>query len=138
MNERIRELAEQAKKYALDAMIKITDKEQALKVYSASYDTKFAELIIRECVEVCHKMAEDSDSYVVHDGDTCAEQIKKHFGVESTSIKVGSRVKVVSGFNVGAKGTVSYIEPTGRMWVMRDGASTDVFYHPEEVIGVER
>ena len=138
MNERIRELAEQAKKYALDAMIKITDKEQALKVYSASYDTKFAELIIRECVEVCHKMAEDSDSYVVHDGDTCAEQIKKHFGVEDNSIKVGSRVKVVSGFNVGAKGTVSYIEPTGRMWVMRDGASTDVFYHPEEVIGVER
>jgi len=137
MNERIRELAEQAKKYALDAMIKITDKEQALKVYSASYDTKFAELIIRECVEVCHKMAEDSDSYVVHDGDTCAEQIKKHFGVESTSIKVGSRVKVVSGFNVGAKGTVSYIEPTGRMWVRRDGSSSDVFYHPEEVIGVE-
>ena len=43
---------------------------------------KFAELIVRECVEVCHKMAEDSDSYVVHDGDTCAEQIKKHFGVE--------------------------------------------------------
>jgi len=137
MNERIRELAEQAKKYALDAMIKITDKEQALKVYSASYDTKFAELIIRECVEVCHKMAEDSDSYVVHDGDTCAEQIKKHFGVEDNSIKVGSRVKVVSGFNVGAKGTVSYIEPTGRMWVRRDGSSSDVFYHPEEVIGVE-
>jgi len=43
MNERIKELAEQAKKYALDAMIKITDKEQALKVYSESYDTKFAE-----------------------------------------------------------------------------------------------
>jgi len=50
MNERIRKLAEQAKKYALDAMIKITDKEQALKVYSASYDTKFAELIVRECM----------------------------------------------------------------------------------------
>ena len=43
---------------------------------------KFAELIVRECVEVCHKMAEDSDSYVVHDGDTCAEQIREHFGVE--------------------------------------------------------
>jgi len=43
---------------------------------------KFAELIVRECAEVCHKLAEDSDSYVVHDGDTCAEQIKKHFGVE--------------------------------------------------------
>jgi hypothetical protein len=52
MNERIRQLAEQAKKYALDAMIKITDKEQALKVYSESYDTKFAELIIQECIGV--------------------------------------------------------------------------------------
>ena len=49
MNERIRQLAEQATKHALDAMIKITDKEQALKVYSESYDTKFAELIIEEC-----------------------------------------------------------------------------------------
>jgi hypothetical protein len=43
---------------------------------------RFAELIVRECAGICHKMAEDSDSYVVHDGDTCAEQIKKHFGVE--------------------------------------------------------
>ena len=51
MNERIKELAEQAKKYALDAMIKITDKEQALKVYSESYDTKFAELIVKECID---------------------------------------------------------------------------------------
>ena len=43
---------------------------------------KFAELIVAECVEVCHKLAEDSDSYVVHDGDTCAKQIKQHFGVK--------------------------------------------------------
>ena len=48
MNERIRELAEQAKKHALDAMIKIADKEQALKVYSESYDTEFAELILED------------------------------------------------------------------------------------------
>ena len=50
MNERIKRLAEQAKKYALDTMIKITDREQALKVYSESYDTKFAELIVTECL----------------------------------------------------------------------------------------
>ena len=129
MNKRIKTLAKVA---GYDEINKA-----AMKLIGFDLE-KFAELIVKECVEVCHKMAEDSDSYVVHDGDTCAEQIKKHFGVESTSIKVGSRVKVVSGFNVGAKGTVSYIEPTGRMWVMRDGASTDVFYHPEEVIGVER
>lgn len=42
----------------------------------------FAELIVGECIDLCHKMAEESDSYVVHDGDTCAEQIKQHFGVE--------------------------------------------------------
>ncbi len=55
MNEQIKQLAEQAKKYALDAMIKITDKEQALKVYSETYDTKFAELIVRECIEACSR-----------------------------------------------------------------------------------
>tara|TARA_R110000823_G_C15548367_1_gene459014 strand:+ start:52 stop:369 length:318 start_codon:yes stop_codon:yes gene_type:complete len=43
---------------------------------------KERERCARECAEVCHKMAEDSDSYVVHDGDTCAEQIKQHFGVK--------------------------------------------------------
>jgi len=37
---------------------------------------------VKECIDICHKMAEDSDSYVVHDGDTCAEQIREHFGVE--------------------------------------------------------
>ena len=78
MNEQIKELAEQAKKYALDAMIKITDKEQALKVYSESYDTKFAELIVKECVTV------GQDAFL--HGSTVPVfptiQIKRHFGVE--------------------------------------------------------
>jgi len=74
MNERIRQLAEQAKKYALDAMIKITDKEQALKVYSESYDTKFAELIVRECIDI----ADEYDGV----GSTIVGRIQKHFGVE--------------------------------------------------------
>ena len=136
MNERIRELWSQA-----EEEIKAEYEDESRRnrrLYNEIFLPKFAELIVQECAEVCHKMAEDSDSYVVHDGDTCAEQIKQHFGVESTSIKVGSRVKVVSGFNVGAKGTVSYIEPTGRMWVMRDGASTDVFYTPDEVVRIEQ
>jgi hypothetical protein len=68
MNERIKQLAEQAKKYALDAMIKITDKEQALKVYSETYDTKFAELIVRECALQCN-----------HNDDM--DRILEHFGV---------------------------------------------------------
>ena len=72
MNERIKELAEQAKKHALDAMIKITDKEQALKVYSETYDTKFAELIVRECANIADK----AEPYKAND------LIKQHFGVE--------------------------------------------------------
>ncbi len=69
MNERIRELHSQCK---------VCDKDTVLYF---DYE-KFAELIVQECAGICHKMAEDSDSYVVHDGDTCAEQIKQHFGVE--------------------------------------------------------
>jgi hypothetical protein len=80
MNERIKLLAEQAKKYALDAMIKIADKEQALKVYSETYDTKFAELIVRECADVC-------DLYAMPDGTSetaimLSAAIKRKFGVE--------------------------------------------------------
>ena len=72
MNERIKKLAEQAKKYALDTMIKITVKEQALKVYSESYDTKFAELIVRECAEI----ADTAEPFLSSD------LIKQHFGVK--------------------------------------------------------
>ena len=74
MNERIKLLAEQAKKHALDAMIKITDKEQALKVYSESYDTKFAELIVKECADIATNRYQR-----LMDG---GKAIKEHFGVE--------------------------------------------------------
>jgi pyrrolidone-carboxylate peptidase len=92
MNERIEKLAEQAKKHALDAMIKITDKEQALKVYSESYDTKFAELIVRECISKI-------ETHQIPVGNSAAgemacewtyaalkeirDEIREHFGVEN-------------------------------------------------------
>jgi hypothetical protein len=84
MNERIRLLAEQAKKYALDAMIKITDKEQALKVYSETYDTKFAELIL---IEVTDILSTYRGKVVFTDGAEYNYEhpiiaIRKHFGVK--------------------------------------------------------
>ena len=84
MNEKIKQLAEQAKKHALDAMIKITDREQALKVYSESYDTKFAELIVKECAKVCDDLDIDDWGDKSFDDGTyyCSRAIKKHFGVE--------------------------------------------------------
>jgi len=83
MNERIRELALQAKQSALDAMIKITDKEQALKIYSELYDTKFAELIIQECMQACINMGNEYEikSAGQYQAEMFAFAIKKHFGV---------------------------------------------------------
>ncbi len=84
MNERIKQLAEQAKKHALDAMIKITDKEQALKVYSESYDTEFAELIVKECSKVIRHGGQRKGAFGNEDlrPSEIATMIEEHFGVE--------------------------------------------------------
>jgi hypothetical protein len=96
MNERIKELAEQAKKHSLDAMIKITDQEQALKVYSESYDTKFAQLIVAECVNreallgaIARGWCSEKNSHKTMDSDLAVaiydqveQQIRQQFGVE--------------------------------------------------------
>ena len=126
MNERIKELATQA-----GEEIKAEYEDESRRnrrLYNEIFLPKFAELIVQDI----HQYVDSMDTaQVISNG------ILKRYGFDSTSIRVGSRVKVVSGFNVGAKGTVSYIEPTGRMWVMRDGASTDVFYTPDEVVRIE-
>jgi hypothetical protein len=83
LNKRIRQLAEQAKKYSLDAMIKIADKEQALKVYSESYDTKFAELIVQECRTVINDVYHKTPLELCGPLLTVDEEIMNHFyGVE--------------------------------------------------------
>ena len=68
MNERIKELAEQAEKYALS--ITQWDNHPKLQLIR---DDKFAELIIRECVGVANNYY--SPYYI-------GDKIKKHFGVE--------------------------------------------------------
>ena len=78
MNERIRKLAEQAGfQYIKDEGIGWAGN------YNASLP-KFAELIVRECIQVVDDMAdpeEDSDLFVwvLHNA---SEKIKQHFGVE--------------------------------------------------------
>lgn len=69
MNERIRELSEQARQYAESKMHLTGVKD------SAAYDEKFAQLIVRECAELANE--ETSLPY-----DSYSEKIKKHFGVE--------------------------------------------------------
>ena len=72
MNERIQELAEQAGlEYDFNPMLWL------------KYE-KFAELLVRECIQVVDGMAdpeEDSDRYVwaLHNA---SEKIREHFGVK--------------------------------------------------------
>jgi hypothetical protein len=77
MNERIRELAYEAEDYA-DTMV------DGGSEFHPTFVKKFAELIVRECIQVVDDMAdpeEDSDRYfwVIQNA---SEKIKEHFGVE--------------------------------------------------------
>ena len=80
MNERIKELAEQARfvsrneKHYLE---RVHNREITLDEYQEIYDKKFAELIVRECSQfVEDKFDFCGDELII------AEQILKHFGVE--------------------------------------------------------
>jgi hypothetical protein len=66
MNERIKRLAEQAEKYA-------DDNFRGEPTWSEAFETKFAELIVRECAQI----ADTAEPYQTSD------LILKHFGVES-------------------------------------------------------
>jgi hypothetical protein len=78
MNERIKELAEQAETYAdYYAMLSETgEKEIFIK--------KFAELIIAECARACINMGNEYEikSAGQYQAELFAFAIKKHFGVE--------------------------------------------------------
>ena len=70
MNERIRQLAEQALKHP------DTDND-GLTVFDNDELEKFAELIVRECMTLCEDVTERNDPAIA-----CYYEIKRHFGVE--------------------------------------------------------
>jgi hypothetical protein len=72
MNERIRELYEQARLQA-----KSIDADLDPQGWMDLYHKKFAELIVRECADKCLAMA-----YVNPGPHHYAAMIKEHFGVE--------------------------------------------------------
>jgi hypothetical protein len=68
MNERIKELAEQAGMGPMGI------------AFSSEIMQKFAELIVEECVAQCWTVSE-----IEHKGDViseCSKRMRKHFGVE--------------------------------------------------------
>jgi hypothetical protein len=71
MNERIKELAEQAGFYNMGIGLIIGIEE---------YHQKFAELIVRECLEIANKNRTGME--IKTNTRLTADAIKKHFGVD--------------------------------------------------------
>ena len=85
MNERIRQLAEQA---GID-FFNSTDPEYSGRVYCEAWteqQQKFAELIVKECIGVVENLSPGYKDYRDQIEDAfrrdCVEEMKKHFGVE--------------------------------------------------------
>ena len=73
MNERIRQLAEQA-----TSIVEMVSSYGYMSSYANFDREKFAELIVRECAEFADEHNEESEGVTLGVG----RELKKHFGVE--------------------------------------------------------
>ena len=83
MNERIKELAEQAKGFV--DLNQHVGSEKGCMVYTYDGLEKFAELIVRECIGCCEQVISDPvpkdvDTWL-NGGSQCIQEIKEHFGL---------------------------------------------------------
>jgi hypothetical protein len=79
MNERIRELAEQA-----TSIVEMVGPEGYTSSYANFDREKFAQLIVQECVQACINEGKtyEIESAGEYSSNLYATAIKKHFGVE--------------------------------------------------------
>ena len=88
MNERIRELAEQARydsKNEKHYLERLHNREITLDEYQEIYDKKFAELIVQECIDIVSPYAIRMENF---DGGHPVTDLKKHFGVKELAKKI--------------------------------------------------
>ena len=79
MNERIRELAEQAWDHLIDEMGDVISEDGSLNSdFLHAYVQRFAELIVQECADIAEKWYSDYPS----DDRLLSDAVKQHFGVE--------------------------------------------------------
>lgn len=81
MNEKIRQFADQAWDYASEHCRSDWNAE-----WHQSYDTKFAQLIVQECIMICksHKIQSTEDVWYLAHNETVnniSENIEEYFGV---------------------------------------------------------
>ena len=83
MNERIRELAKQAKQYTHDTVAhleRVHNRDFTFDEIDEVYDKKFALLIVQECLNQCYYRGMNDELYA---GQLkAAAYIEQHFGVE--------------------------------------------------------
>ena len=89
MNERIKELAEQAERLAEDELAHLERVHNRLYSFTEGreiYNQKFAELIVRECMEQIDKMRDgfeaDNEDQQALGADWAGLAVARHFGVE--------------------------------------------------------
>jgi hypothetical protein len=88
MNERIHELARQAGDYVNEVYTPPVRSKTPGKIWEdghvdwhTQFNEKFAELIVKECAQVCR---DQPNIYALKaDRDNCAIAIEEHFGVQS-------------------------------------------------------
>jgi len=83
MNERIKELAEQAREYARNYVADCKQYGYYMEhnELELRFEEKFAELIIRECLSFAQSHASQIEDYAAGI-DSVHDRIKEHFGVE--------------------------------------------------------
>jgi hypothetical protein len=83
MNNQLRKIVEQAVS-AVDIVTgnEALDDELAKMYIPDCFAEKFAELIVRECVQVCADRGKHHDGLYSAWASDCSERIGKHFGVE--------------------------------------------------------
>jgi hypothetical protein len=90
MNKRIKELAEQAREFATT---RHPVSNIVLSVNSEKFEEKFAELIVRECINEIAYIGKANEvfgdrtdrgglNHILWTTETAIEKIKQHFGVE--------------------------------------------------------
>ena len=79
MNERIKQLAEQATIRGEEFLPGDNGHPTSTEYFDKE---KFAELLIRECVQVCADRGAHHDGLYSAWADDCSKRIGKHFGVE--------------------------------------------------------
>ena len=86
MNERIRELFQEAINYADKTHTYTPEEGFNIQAWDKIRFEKFAELIVRECIGCCEQAISDpvpkSVDTWLNGGEQCIQEIKQHFVVE--------------------------------------------------------